>query len=637
MTDQEVESTLVDAMIESWRPSDPQISPDGAYVAWTATPYGRAGEHREQSIWLATVAGTGPGRRFTSGGWNDQQPRWSPDSRAIAFLSDRESRGTQALYLIPRDGGEASCLVRRKTAIQTFEWSPDGRYIAFTSPDEPAEEDERRKERGDDANVYGENWPNARLYILDLDSQECRKVEIGDRHIIEVTWSPDGSRIACLVSPTPELESRNHTSVLVVDLTSCTFYDVCQIPILFSVQLSWTTDGRYLALVSSHEPTPSSMTVFVMDPSGSVPRVVGPGPSDTVCVQSIKTVHSDSRLVMSIADGLTTRLEWLDPNTGARSTLYEPDSGDIARTFAVHTGNDGLPTLAMICSSGRCPAEVYAGPADSLRGLSNHHAPMSGFEFGEQEPFYWTSTDGLQLDGVLVRPVGGGESVYPLIVYIHGGPYGRFSMGFAEGWVQPLVREGYAVLMPNYRGGQGRGNEFAKWGAGLVGDMEFADIMSAVDAAIERGIADPDRLGIGGWSQGGFLTAWGVTQTDRFKAGVMGAGVSDWGMMVMSSDVPTMESMLAGGRPWDGPGPHRYMTHSPISFAKNVSTPLLILHGEEDERVPVTQAIGFHRALMENDVETVLVTYPREPHGISEAEHLRDLLRRVTGWFVTHV
>ncbi|HEY8291350.1 MAG TPA: prolyl oligopeptidase family serine peptidase, partial [Thermomicrobiales bacterium] len=161
----------------------------------------------------------------------------------------------------------------------------------------------------------------------------------------------------------------------------------------------------------------------------------------------------------------------------------------------------------------------------------------------------------------------------------------------------------------------------------------YRDIMAAVDAAIARGIANPERLGIGGWSQGGFMTAWAVTQTDRFKAGVMGAGVSDWNMMTMTSDMPTFEAALGGDRPWDGPGPHNAARLSPISYAKNATTPLLILHGKNDARVPVTQAIGFARALREQEVPVQFVTYPREPHGVRERAHQRDILRRVRAWY----
>jgi dipeptidyl aminopeptidase/acylaminoacyl peptidase len=224
----------------------------------------------------------------------------------------------------------------------------------------------------------------------------------------------------------------------------------------------------------------------------------------------------------------------------------------------------------------------------------------------------------------------------PTVVLVHGGPYGRSSNEWnlqPLRWGQWLAHHGYAVLLPNYRGGVGHGHWFATQARGNVGVGDFPDVLSMVDAAIERGIADPERLGIGGWSQGGFMTAWAVGQTNRFKAGVMGAGVSDWGMMTLTSDLPSFESALGGSRPWDGVGPHRANDVSPISFAGQAETPLLMLHGKNDERVPVSQAIGFERALRERNIPVQLVTYPREPHGVRERAHQRDILRRVLAWY----
>ena len=271
-----------------------------------------------------------------------------------------------------------------------------------------------------------------------------------------------------------------------------------------------------------------------------------------------------------------------------------------------------------------------------LRRLSRHHESLSGGRFGRQQEFRWTAPDGLELDGLFVYPANDAAGPHPTVVLIHGGPYWRWDRRChlePGDWVQWLAAAGYAVLAPNPRGGLGHGHEFAARVRGDVGGADYADVMAAVDAAIERGLADPDRLGIGGWSQGGFMTAWAITQTDRFKAAVMGAGVSDWGMLSLTGDLPHFEAELSGSRPWDGPGPHRAAARSPISFAKRVSTPLLILHGHEDARVPVSQAVGFHRALRDQDATVELVIYPREPHLVHERSHQRDTLRRLRAWY----
>jgi dipeptidyl aminopeptidase/acylaminoacyl peptidase len=224
----------------------------------------------------------------------------------------------------------------------------------------------------------------------------------------------------------------------------------------------------------------------------------------------------------------------------------------------------------------------------------------------------------------------------PTVVLAHGGPYARWGQGFnlsPLNWAQWLALAGYAVLLPNPRGGFGRGEHFAAAARGAVGEEDYRDLIAMVDAAVARGIADPEHLGIGGWSQGGFMAAWAVTQTRRFKAAIMGAGVSEWGMMVMTSDLPDFERELGGSAPWDAEEQRGYARLSPIMFARAATTPVLILHGQNDERVPVSQAIGFHRALREAGAPTELVIYPREPHGITERAHQIDVLRRVRTWF----
>ena len=218
---------------------------------------------------------------------------------------------------------------------------------------------------------------------------------------------------------------------------------------------------------------------------------------------------------------------------------------------------------------------------------------------------------------------------------VHGGPYGRSADALHLSWSrwgQWLATVGYAVLLPNPRGGLGHGHDFAARVAGEVGIGDWSDVKAGIELLVAEGVADPDRLGIGGWSQGGYMTAWAVGQTAMFKAGIMGAGVSDWGMMTATSDLPHFEMMLGGSADWEGVGPHRHDALSPISFAGGVTTPVLVLHGEKDDRVPVGQGRYFAQALRERGTPYELVVYPREPHGIRERNHQLDLLRRVRRW-----
>ena len=618
-------------------PDDPQLTADGKRVAYVAAAYGQAGDHPEGAIWVAPTDGTAMARQWTFGGGRDDTPRWSPDGAWLAFLSDRARRGTKALYRMPAGGGEAERLVERRKSIETFAWSPDGARLAFLAPDDPTEEDARREQERDDADVHGERWPYNRLLLLNLTDGNVTTLPTGAIHVTDVAWSPDGATLAFLARPTPELEEQLRTALFTVPAAGGEPQRRCAAP--GASGLIWgemAAVGDVLAYVAPLEPEPQcARTVWAVPAAGGEPTVIGPGAASDRCATGLRAMPGQPRMTIAVAHGLTTELVHIGAPTGRSAPVVVHPTGDLG-AFAVAMPPGATPVVAVVRSAGAEPPELWAGAPGALRRVSDHHAALADARFGAQEPFYWQSPDGLALDGILIRPPDAPPGPLPAVVLVHGGPYGRSANGFhlrPLDWGQWLATHGYAVLMPNYRGGMGHGNAFATAARGAVGQGDWQDVLSMVDAAVERGIADVERLGIGGWSQGGFMTAWAVTQTDRFKAGVMGAGVSDWHMMTMASDLPTFEAALGGDRPWDGPGPHRATRLSPISYARNARTPLLILHGKEDARVLVTQATGFARALRAPGVPLAMVTYPREPHGIRERNHQRDILRRVRAWY----
>ena len=619
-----------------WRPRDARLSADGRRVAWEAAPFGRDAEHGESGIWVASLDEVGPPRRWTHGA-DDTEPRWSPDGDRLAFLSDRRERGTAGLYVLDADGGEATPLVVRKRSVEAHAWSPDGRRIAFLAPDEPTEDDERREEQRDDADVYGERWRYHRLWLVDVSGDDGAEPVMRwapDMHLTDLTWSPDGARIGLAVQDTPQADARIQTSVWVVSADG-TDGGTWLCAASGADGLTWPTP-RVISWVGPHDPSPQTgHTVWACEvgADASRPRVVGTGRDEPRCAVEAQAVPGHDRLVISVLDGLDTRLEWCDPASGERSPLWDcPNDVD---AWSVAIGPKGPVIAAVTCGDDRA-SEVWTGPSDRLTRRSDHGAVLVGAELGVVSDLTCTAVDGEDLDAVVIRRADAAPGPDRTVVLIHGGPYGRSGREahlHPLDWGQLLASAGYTVLMPNYRGGIGHGRARAASVCGDMGGAEWQDVVSIVDAAVERGIADPDRLGIGGWSQGGFLTAWAVTQTDRFKAAVMGAGVSDWGMMAATSDLPTFEAVLGGSRPWDGPGPHAAAARSPISYAARRTTPLLIVHGQEDERVPVSQAVAFHRALAGQDAPVELVTYPREPHGIGERRHQEDVMRRVLAWY----
>jgi len=648
---------IVDRII----PSDPQVSPDGRFVIWTAEPASRRDEHGTSEVWLAPVAppspplplgeGRGEGARpLTAGPWRSFHPRWAPDGGAVYFLSDRAEPGTAQLYRLLMSGGEARPLTAGKAGVETFAVSPAGTRVAFARPDDTGAEDERRKSERDDAEVWGERWRRCRLWLLDPDTLRGEPIDLGETHVAGLAWSPDGRWVAAATWPTPQINDGWHGADLWLapaDGVGAPRH-LGRHPAMART-LCFARSGHDLLFLGPEAGCePSSDGVWSLALVGGTARCLTTGLP--ACVQSLTRPEQATRFVVELAEGVTTRLAWLDPASGRLDPFPLALDGLIA---APSFSADGR-TLALIRSAAHAPPEIWAGVGGQgpdvgavsldptpdpqpLAPLSDHGAPFRGVEWGQQAVVTWAAPDGWTIDGLLVTPPGhpgdSGGGRLPLICYVHGGPYGRWADGFNVTWAQWLAAHGWAVLMPNPRGGRGHGHRFAATVAGEVGMADYHGVMAGVDALIERGVADPDRLGIGGWSQGGFMTAWAVGQTDRFKAGVMGAGVSDWGMMVAESDMTDFELMLGGDAPWDGPGARRHDHLSPISYARHVRTPLLILHGEKDERVPVSQGRLMGLALRRLGVPVEEVIYPREPHGIRERNHQLDLHRRIVAWY----
>lgn len=636
-------------IVDQTFPDDVQLSPDGKQVAYTLAPWSKKEEHETSAIWIASTDHAGETRQFTAGEAHDQRPRWSPNGKQLAFLSDRAKRGTAQLYLIAADGGEARALTPtgNTRGVENFAWSPGGGQLAFTSADEPTEEREKKEKERDDARVYGEQWPYARLRLLSSATKEVTTLVAGERHITDFIWHPQGTEIAYIAQKTPDLEAQAHEVVLErIAVAGGEPQIICHFPCAVH-SLTWSHDGGTLFFLAPvAKKSQSSSAVYAVPARGGEPEHIACG--ETSCAAEIRAIQQASSLAMLVGEGLGSRLDLLDPKNGEIVTLLDGMNGERAVEYAswdVRRNTDGKLTVAVVCSTGDQPWEVWAGQERArqdgkgivIQRISAHQEQLAGIAFGRQEPFFWTASDGLALDGILIRPPEEtGPSPLPMVVLVHGGPYGRWENQFhlhALDWGQWLALAGYVTLMPNPRGGFGRGEQFAAAARGEVGQADYQDVLAAVDAAIERGIADPERLGIGGWSQGGFLSAWAVTQTARFKAAIMGAGVSDWGMMVMTSDVPDFEQELGGSAPWDGQEQRRHLELSPITFARNVKTPVLILHGENDARVPLSQATGFHRALRKQGVPIEFVVYPREPHSVAERAHQIDILKRVRRWY----
>jgi dipeptidyl aminopeptidase/acylaminoacyl peptidase len=459
---------------------------------------------------------------------------------------------------------------------------------------------------------------------------------LGDRHVVEVAQRPDGGPLAVLSWATPQIDPGASTAELhVIDPETGAVHDLGRVELEPRSPAWWSDDrGWHLSYLAYAPPSLVPLAVFdvTVPHSGAAAEHRNLTAGMTVCPTHLAQVTDGAPLAL-FADGLDTAICRLDPGT------------ERFRRVAVRTGlMDALSAsrsgemVAVLASTSYEPADVHAGsPGGELTRLSDTRPELRRVRLGTQERLSYQASDGLNLDGILVLPVGKSreDSPFPLVTMVHGGPYDRHADEFYGGLYsagQWFATAGYAVFLPNPRGGSGHGQQFAATVAGRVGLEEWTDIVSGIDLLIADGVADPGRLGIGGPSHGGFMAAWAIGQT-RFKAALMTAGISDWGMLVGTGHFGTAEAGLSGSCGWEGPGPHRHDQLSPISFASKVSTPVLILHGQDDTNVPLGQSTYFHRALSRYGVDHEFVIYPREGHGTTERNHQLDLLRRTRAWF----
>jgi dipeptidyl aminopeptidase/acylaminoacyl peptidase len=379
------------------------------------------------------------------------------------------------------------------------------------------------------------------------------------------------------------------------------------------------------------------MGAAVLDITVSADGTTSAGPENltagmTACPDKLIQVTGGPAAAL-FAEGLDTALYRLDP----AGPSFRRVTGWDGWAAALSASDDGT-TIAVLASTAYAPRDVWAGSPDALIRISDTLPGLRGVALGIQERLSWQASDGLEIDGVLVLPPGRSraDGPFPLVTMIHGGPYDRRADELLVSWGQWgqwLAAAGFAVFHPNPRGGKGHGPEFAAMVSRAVGQDEWTDTLTGIDALVADGVADPARLGIAGWSHGGFMAAWAVTHTDRFRAAVMGAGIADWAMQVGAGELGRTEADLVGSLGWEGPGPHRHDELSPISYAAKATTPVLILHGEKDTNVPVGQAMYFHRALSQFGVEHELVVYPRENHSFTERAHQIDVLERTRSWF----
>ena len=639
------------------------IAPAGGRVLYTVSgwehPAARGDtalgdrHERRSHVWMVSFAG-GPARQLTFGERGETQPSWSPDGATIAFVAARGSgTGDDApkpqLWVLPADGGEARQLTTQRDGVVAYAWSPDGKRIAIVTPDTMTREQEAKLRRRDDPKVYEGDFRLNHLWVVDAETGRGGKVTSGAFTLRSApSWSPDGARLAFDATPTPMIRDDRRDAYL-VDVATKVLDRITTTGEVESTP-QFSPDGKSLAFtVMPNE--------FAPEKDGIASRTLRNARLVTwdVVGRAI-TSHAQPAVDVSVgqprwsADG---RHLWFTADDRVWRSAYDyalagRQYTKLTRELLVTSASasrDGAQ-MAFVIDRPDMPAEVYVtDPATPVpKRITTTNGWLADRALGVSEVLSWKSKDGRTVEGVLLYPVGytAGARV-PLVVSAHGGPTGAHVNGFKGGTGpgQSWSARGWAVLYPNPRGSTGYGESWMRANMGDWGGGDYRDIMTGADELIRRGIADSTRMAFEGWSYGGYMTSWVVSQTGRFKAAMMGAGLPSLLSMAGTTDIPGYIGTFFDGIPqYDGSIVNKnlrfHLERSAISYSDKVTTPLLMLHGGNDERVPIGQPMEFYRALKDRGKTVELVFYPREGHGFTEYYHQVDRMKREYEFIAKH-
>ncbi len=617
-------------------PSDPRISPDGSRVVFVASPASKSGEYWTRSLWMA---GDGqPARQFTTGAADDRDPRWSPDGSQILFRSDRLKPGGDdyRLFVISASGGEGLPLGELGGELSQPAWSPDGLWVAVLRKDPELESVTIRKKERDDAIVVEENLRFTRLWLVDLQSERARCLTTGQREVRSFSWAPDSLSLVTITTDAAEYDATFGPGDMWqisaeggLPRHVARFRTTPSSPVVVE-----TSDGPIVAVSADGHREQPQASVWTVALSGGEPINALPELAGNV-EELVSLPAAPGRVAARIVERTHGRLYAFDLPSGQLTPITPAPIGGRGSIVDAASFSDDGRRLAAVWSDAITPEAVWLGEAAGQA----HPVTSFGNDFQGRlqsvEHVCWTSDDGVEIEGLLTYPAGYEPGTrYPLVVEVHGGPSWQWEdrvMLDWHDWAQMLASRGFAVLMPNPRGSTGYGRELQRLLQDDVGGGESRDLVAGALAMVESGIADQDRLGIAGWSWGGYLTAWTITQTTIFRAAVMGAGLANMVSDHGQGDIPSANLLYYPGQPYDHM--EDYWKSSPIRYVAAVRTPTLILHGEDDARVHPAQGMEYFRALKILGVPVRFVRYPREKHRIEERAHQIDLMRRIIDWF----
>jgi dipeptidyl aminopeptidase/acylaminoacyl peptidase len=621
----------IDDVINLKRVGSPAISPDGRQVAFTIRETNWDENAYETEIWIGDAA-TGQSRQVSNARKSSMQPAWSPDGAWLAFVSDRD--GKRQLYRIALRGGEAERLTSTEDGVNAFGWSPSGKQLAFTMQDPVSEAMKEREKRWGDVKLEDQDHRYTHLHLLDLDAMTTRQLTKGSFVVGNFDWSPDGRQIAFdhRITSDPADGGSADISVVTVDSGTVTVAVAQEGP---DSNPRWSPDGREIAFATA------MAKPFYFYQNSVIATVVPGVPNTRVLTDTFDEnpgliAWSPRGIHFTSAERTTSHLYLINPVSKAitkHAGLGELTGGG----FSI--APDGVRVAFIGAGPTQFP-EVFLGDT-AVKKVSDLAAQIATWPKHTREVVRWKSQDGAEIEGVLHKPADfqAGRR-YPLLVVIHGGPTGisrPVPYGSASFYpIDAFLSKGALILEPNYRGSAGYGEKFRSLNVRNLGIGDAWDVLSGIDALVQQGLVDRERVGSMGWSQGGYISAFLTTRhADRFKAISVGAGISDWMTYYVNTDIHPFTRQYLKATPWDDP--KIYADTSPMTYIKQARTPTLIQHGSDDARVPIPNAFQLYQGLRDQNVPVQLSIFKGFGHGLTKPKANRAAMQQNLDWFTRYI